>query len=113
MNALKPIRYLTDKEVCPGDVIRWGTDARWAIVCEVDHDTPQGSLARLRWAFGKDRGVWVSDPTADLIEGWELLRANYHALHMRYGKHVAKDRRDAEKDATAVLGYKADGWYSS
>lgn len=112
MNALKPIRYLTDEEVSPGDVIRWGKGARWALVCETEPATPQGALYRLMWAFGADVGTWVPSE-AFSIEGWHRADQNGHALHMRYGKHAAKDRRDAEKDATTVLGYKADGWYSS
>lgn len=110
MTVLKPIRRLTDAEVSRGDVIRWGKDARWVIVCETDQG-PQGHLARLRWAFGKDRGSWVpSEPGA--IEGWERLDQNEHTLYRRDGKHSAKHRANAEQDATAVLGYKADGWYA-
>lgn len=108
--ALRPIRDLSDAEVSIGDVIRYGTAGRWVIVCDVD-DGPQGHMARMRYAFGHDRGGWWDETHFGLIIGWARLDQNRHALYRRYGQHTAKDRRDAKNDATAVLGYLADEWY--
>ena|SRR5687768_7230408 len=101
--ALLPIKSLSDAEVSPGDVIRWGQGARWAIVCEVDSDTPQGALYRLRWTFGADAGEWVQSE-AGSIEGWHRADQNKHALYRRTLRHSAKDRRNARTDIHAALG---------
>lgn len=109
--ALYPVKGLRDAEVRPGDVIRWGSGARWAIVCETDIG-PSGFEARLRWAFGADAGQWVPSESG-VIEGWVLLRSNEHALYRRHGGHTAKDRRNARSDAIAVLGQSnVEEWYS-
>lgn len=109
--ALRPIKTLSDAEVSPGDVIRYGTAGRWMIVCEVDNG-PQGYMARMRYAFGANAGEWWDETHFGLIIGWTRLDQNRHALYRRYGRHSAKDRRNARTDAIAVLGQAAaEGWY--
>lgn len=101
--TLRPIRTLSDAEVRPGDVIRYGTAGRWVIVCEVD-DGPQGRMARMRYAFGANAGAWWDETHFGLIIGWARLDQNRHGLYRRHRKHSAKDRRSARTDIYAALG---------
>lgn len=101
--SLHPVCSLRVEDVEAGMVIRYGTAGRWEIVLEVD-DGPQGVMVKLMHASGPARGELWDETHFGLVEGWARLDQNRHALFQRYGRVVAKDRRDARRAIEAVLG---------
>lgn len=107
--ALRDVRSLAYEDVKLGDVVRWGSAGRWALVCEAE---PGGSWRRLRWVFGADAGNWVPDDFGR-EPGWVRLRDNRHCIARQCGRVTAKDKRDARRDAIALLGQRnVEQWYA-
>lgn len=103
----KLTRRADRRDIVPGDVVRWGSGGRWALVVETD-DRANGLGWRLMWAFGAAAGDWVDeeDRTVDM-PGWVDPRTNGHSLATA-NTVIVKDRADAAKDA-ARLGWSRSG----
>lgn len=97
----RPTRRVDRRDVRPGDVVRWGSGGRWALVAEA-YACPNGLEWRLMWVFGAAAGHWVhNDP--GVIPGWVDPRFNTHSLATALTV-IAKDKDDAATDA-ARLGW--------
>lgn len=99
--ALRDVRSLAYEDVKSGDVVRWGSAGRWALVCEAE---PGGSWRRLRWVFGADAGEWVPDDFGRAKAGWVRLRDNRHSIARQYGRVTAKATLDALDDRARLAG---------